>query len=134
MNLTESSMTALTAPSDGKVEEVYALIGDIALGDNVRGIRVFVNHPELSIETPDTDPHYVKTIAFLDHSRHGDDNANKQLPSVLVNLTATLKRLRGFDRLKVGEISVQLIPIPVDGVIIDNVGQVVPDTLEIVVL
>ncbi len=133
MSLTESSLNAVTTPADGKVEEVFALIDDIALGDNVRGFRVFVNHPELSIETPDTDPHYVETIGFLDHSGHGDD-ANKHLPSVLVNLTATLKRLRGFDRLKAGEISVQLIPIPVSGVIIDSVGQVVPGSIEIVVL
>lgn len=133
LTLTEASLNAITTNGVGKNDEVYALINNIKLGANVRGLRVFVNHPDLSIDTPNTDPHFVSTIAFLDHSGHGD-NDEKQLPSAIVRLTSTLKRLHGLERLKIGEISVQLIPIPVPGVILDTVEGVAPGSVEIVIL
>jgi tyrosinase len=134
LTLTEASLSAITIPGVGKSDEVYALINNLKLGANVRGLRVFVNHPDLSIDTPNTDPHFVSTIAFLDHSGHNGDNAGKQLPSAIVRLTPTLKKLHGLERLKIGEISVQLIPIPVEGVIMDKVEGVSPGSVEIVIL
>lgn len=137
MSLNESSFEAVTAPKEGKVEEVYVFIGDMKLGDDVKGVRVFVDHPDLSVATPDTDPHYVTTIGFLNHWAHSGDDANtdaEKTLSVHVNLTSTLKRLNELSRLKVGEINVQLIPIPEEGVMIDLVGPVVPGSIDIVVL
>ena len=53
---------------------------------------------------------------------------------MLVNLTTTLKRLYGFRRLKPGEISIQLIPIPASGIGLESVGTVLPASVEIVVV
>jgi tyrosinase len=122
--------------------KVYALIRDVAIGAGVTAVRVFVNKPDVTPEVPDNDPHYVTTFAFLDHQagasadeKHtAPKGAHAQVHSALVELTDTLKRLYGFRRLKAGEITVQLIPVPASGLILENVGKVVPSAVEIVVL
>ena len=103
---------------------------------------MFVDRPDLTIDVPNSDPHYVRSFTFLNHdaghANAGAHNAagagGKRTESVLVNLTTTLKRLYGFRRLKPGEISIQLIPIPASGIGLESVGTVVPALVEIVVV
>jgi hypothetical protein len=64
---------------------------------------------------------------------HGMAGAShNHLPSALVKLTYTLQRLYGFRQLRAGEITVQFIPVPKPGVVLDNVGNVVPASVEII--
>jgi tyrosinase len=138
-SLSNENIKTMATP---KPIKVYLLVRDIAIGTGVTSVRVFVNRPNVTTDVPDTDPHYVTTFSFLDHMVGSGEAGNhktskaphKQLPSALVNLTETLQRLYGFRRLKAGEISVELIPVPARGVILENVGKVVPASIEIVVL
>lgn len=142
-SMNEATLKAVAAPAPGtRGSQVYALIQDIMMGDNVQGIRVFVDRPDVTTDVPNADPHYVTSFTFLDHraghATAGGHNvaaaSNKHLPSVMVNLTDTLRRLYGFRRLKPGALTIQLIPIPASGVVLENVGKVVPGSVEIVVL
>ena len=143
LTLSNDTVRSFTAPAAGtRPAEVYALIGDITIGEGVRGVRVFVNRPDLSTSVPDTDPHYVTTFSFLDHksgmapggAHMAAVGPHKQLPGAIVNLTDTLQRLYGSRRLQAGEITVQLIPVPTSGVVLESVGTVVPASIEVVVL
>ena len=137
--MSDAAIKSLTAANGGGTE-VLALIQDIKIGEHVTAFRVFVNRPDVTESVPNTDPHYVRTIAFLDHTGgHADTDAHgmagqKQLPSVVVNLTGTLQRLYGSRRLEAGKVSIQLVPVPAAGVALEAVGTVVPASLEIVVL
>lgn len=146
-SMSEAEIKSLAAPQAGTVgTEVYALIRDIVIGPNVTAVRVFVNRPDVTTSVPSTDPHYVTTFAFLDHTGgHGveggdaaagghDMAAPKALPSALVNLTDALRRLYGFRRLQPGNLTIQLIPVPASGVPLERVGTVVPASVEIVVI
>lgn len=62
------------------------------------------------------------------------EEGHKAAPSTNVDLTAALQRLQGFGRLNGDEITVQLIPVPAPGVVLERVGTVVPASIEIVVL
>lgn len=93
--------------------EVFALIKDIQVDADVEGLRVFVNAENISADTPNSDPHFVEHIGFL---KHGGDNAQheghgKVPPSVLVDLTATLRNLYKLGLIKDDKISVHLIPV-----------------------
>jgi tyrosinase len=143
VTLPNDAFKSMIAPAAGaRSAEVYALIRDIAMGEGVRAVRVFVNRPDLSPDVPDTDPHYVTTFSFLDHGsgmaneggHNAAEGAHKQLPSTIVNLTDTLHRLYGYRRLQTGEITVQLIPVPASGLLLEKVGKVVPASIDIVAL
>ncbi len=139
--MSEAAVKSLGAPAPGGGgTEVYALIRNIVIGEHVTGIRIFVNRPDVTPSVPNTDPHYVTTVAFLSHEgghagagAHGGAH-QKKLPSTIVNLTDTLRRLYGFRRLKAGTLTLQLIPVPAAGVALQTVGKVVPGSVEIVVL
>ena len=138
-SMSDAKMKSLGTPAAGASRtEVFALIRDIVVGDNVKAIRVFVNRPDVTPEISSEDPHFAGTFAFLNHAAghgaaggHQAAAAHKQLPSIFVNLTKTLQRLYGFRRLNPGEVSIQIIPVPVSGVVLENVGNVVPGSVEI---
>lgn len=136
--LANNTVNSITAPAvNARSLEIFALIRDIKIGDGVKAIRVFVNHPDLSTQVTESDPHYVTTLSFLGHkggAAHPDGEAHKGLPSAIVDLTETLHKLSGFNRLSGDEITVQLIPVPVSGLILEVIGGVVPASIEIVVL
>jgi tyrosinase len=111
--------------------EVVALITDIMIGNDVQAIRVFLNHPNLSDDVPDTDPHYVTTLAFLADAP-GTHHGSR--PSAIVNLTDTIKALAKSNVLTDDKLTVQLLPVPVEGVPLEAVGTVVPATVEIAVI
>lgn len=136
-SLQDDTLKSVTsAAPEARSREVFALISNITMGEGVRSVRVFVNSKNLSTDVRDTDPHYVTTLSFLDHewsTAHGEGN-HKELPSALVNLTDTLKRLSGYKRLDGDHITLQLIPVPDSGVIPDHVGKVEAASIEIVAL
>ena len=84
-------------------------------------VRVFVNLPEASAQTPTTDPHFAGSFAFFgnpaaEHS-HVDAAAGEQakVPRFLVDVTHTLRTLRERGALAAGEaLTVQLVPTPFD--------------------
>jgi tyrosinase len=81
-------------------------------------VRVFLNRPDATGDTPTTDPHYAGSFAFFGtdqgHAGHGD-HAGHGAPEYLVNVTETIRRLRQRDTLRAGEeLSVQLVAVPVD--------------------
>ena len=74
--------------------------------------NVFLNHPNPTGATPDTDPHYVGTVgmfALQDHAAHSGMNMQ-------VNLTRTVARLRQEKLLTRGQLKVQVVPVLARGV------------------
>ena len=121
----------------GKVHptEVVALISDIQVAQNVGAIRVFVNRPSVSLQVPETDPHFVTSVAFLHHkSGAGGQGHHKALVSTIVDLTETLRRLSKSKRLSGDKVTVQLLPVPMPGVAASAVGSVTPRSIEIAFL
>jgi tyrosinase len=123
---------AAPAGSEG-AREIVALISEIDIGDNVLAIRVLVNHPAPSLDVPETDPHFVATIAFLKHPKGGGDHGGHQKapPSAIVNLTEALRKLAASKSLAGDNVTVQLVPVPQPGVAASAVGNVVPAAIEI---
>jgi tyrosinase len=114
--------------------EVVALISDIQVPDNVGAIRVFVNHPAVSLDVPETDPHFVTTVAFLHHGSGGGEGHHKALPSTIVDLTETLRGLSQAKRLTDDNVTVQLVPVAMPGVEPTAVTPVIPASVEIAFL
>ncbi|WP_284428091.1 DUF_B2219 domain-containing protein [Acidovorax sp. SUPP2522] len=124
-----------SAPGAGAPREVVALISDIRIADNVRAIRVFVNRDTVGPQVPVTDPHFVTTLSFLRHGHgHGEGAHTGSLPSTLVNLTDTLRRLSQTQGLQGNTVTVQLVALPVAGTPPSEVGTVVPGSIEIALI
>jgi tyrosinase len=105
--------SALSAPQEQR--SIVAVISDIVMGEGVPSIRVFVNRQTVGLEVPDTDPHFVTTLSFLAHAagahaHHGTHTA--ALPSTIVDLTPTLRRLAVQGKLLGDTITVQLLAVP----------------------
>jgi len=133
--LEHSDLTeAVEPPPRARPKELVALISDIQVPENVGAIRVFVNHPAVSHDVPDTDPHFVTTIAFLHHGSGDGEGHHKALPSTIVDLTETLRGLSRSKRLSDDNVTVQLVPVPLPGVAPTAVAPVVPASVEIAVL
>jgi tyrosinase len=132
--LSDSVRTLVTAsPVAGKRSpEVFALIKDMDVGRGVASLRVFVNADKLVATTPDTDPHFVTQISFLQHGHTA--NHHKAPPSALVDLTDTLRSLSSQGLLRGDKITVQLQPVARAGAAAGPDTRVVPATVEIAVL
>lgn len=131
--LEAAALKSVTQPPTEKerLHEVVAIISDIKIGDNVRAIRVFINSAMINQDVPDSDPHYVTTLAFLRHGQGGAHADHKNLPSAIVDLTETLQNLAKGKGLASDNITVQLLPVPAPGVPANTVGDVVPASIEI---
>jgi tyrosinase len=114
--------------------EIVALISEIRLSDAVREIRVLVNHPQPSIDVPETDPHFVAHVSFLRHSHEGMQGHGKALPATIVNLTEALRNLAAKGDAPKDEVTVQLVPVPEPGAAEAAAVKVVPAIVEIAVL
>jgi tyrosinase len=81
-------------------------------------VRVFVNLPGATRNTPMSDAHYAGSFAFFG-TPVKDENAavgaHHHAPKFLVNLTATLQRLQQRQELRSGTLSVQLVAVPFAG-------------------
>lgn len=125
------SMVIERDPEQADAAEVFALIKEIEFAPGVSSVRVFVNADDLSVDTPDSDPHFVTEIGFLAHEPHADHG--KVAPSALVDLTGTLRNLASLGMLKGDRISVHLLPSLREGAS-NGDATVVPAVVEIAVL
>jgi tyrosinase len=78
-------------------------------------VRVFVNLPSASAETPISDPHYGGSFAFFlgDHAARGD---NMPKLGFVVDITQTLRRLNAAGSLaSLDRVDLQLVPVPFPG-------------------
>lgn len=104
--------------SDRAKERIFASIDWAQLPPtNDFFVRVFVNLPEASVNTPTTHPHFAGSFAFFGTQAQGHGHHGKT--DFLVNVTDTLKRIGSSAG---SGISVQLVAVPVTG------GFVRPDT------
>lgn len=126
---------AETAPGAAPTAEVYALVKNIEVGAGVDGMRVFVNADKPTSDTPTNDPHFVAEVGFFAHpSGHHGHEHHKAAPSVLIELTATLRRLSAAGMLKDDRIAVQLVPTLRAGAPADAMKSLLPAVVEIAAL
>lgn len=112
---------------------VYAFVRQMATTDpdNTK-LRVFVNLPDVSENTPTTDPHYVTTIGFfLPSETHGGHDMR---PSAAVDLTAALRRINAASPLESDQVTVQLVPVPREEGAAASAVAVTPAEVELVIV
>jgi tyrosinase len=73
-------------------------------------VRVFVNCPYLSVDTPTNDPHYVGSFSFFDVGAHVEEDHGKS--AYTFDLTAAFRKLNRVQKLPKDQIQVQLLAIP----------------------
>jgi hypothetical protein len=99
--------------------------------DNTK-LRVFVNLPDVSENTPTNDPHYVTTIAFfLPSEAHGGHDMR---PSAVVDLTTALRRINAASPLESDQVTVQLVPVPREDGAAARAVAVTPAEVELVIV
>lgn len=130
----QSVVMPMTEKSNAAPREVVAIISDIKIGANVRAIRVFVNRDTVNQDVPDTDPNFVATLSFLNHGAGDEHAGHKALPSTIVDLTATLRKLSKDQKLATDKITVQLLPVPEPDAAPGSVGDVTPASIEIAIV
>jgi hypothetical protein len=90
-------------------------------------VRVFLNCPYMTPDTPPEDRHYDSSFTFFGvaHAeRHGH-------PSFLIDLTETVMRLRQAQIAVQDEVNVQLMPVPIPGV--PSAGAFTPGSVEVLI-
>jgi tyrosinase len=93
---------------------VFAFINEISFPDSKKiGVRVFINHPNLTPATPSDDPHYAGAFTFFGGDQSGEAGAHgaPHTQSVAVDITDTLDAVRRAGTKVDNEIVVQLLPI-----------------------
>lgn len=129
------AMVAENAPGTEQAAEMFALIKDIDVGAGVDGMRVFVNADNPTSSTPDTDPHFVAEVGFFAHPPGHEGHQNhKGLPSVVIDLTDTVRRLAAAGKLDGDRISVQLVPTLRQGAAAGAEKSLVPAVVEVAAL
>lgn len=80
-------------------------------------VRVFVNRPDATAGTPTADPHYAGSFGFFNDPKmpHPGGHEAHESAAFLVDATATIRRLRAMDRVRGGDVTVQLVAIPMPG-------------------
>lgn len=80
-------------------------------------VRVFLNKPDVSAQTPIDDPHYAGSFGFFfDENAHGHHEGTGQMPAApltgfLVDVSATLRELNRAGSLT-NQMQVSLVPVP----------------------
>jgi hypothetical protein len=88
-------------------------------------VRVFVNYPNPTPQTPTSDPHYAGSFTFFGHAGHDGDTH-----SYMVDLTRALIRL---GEAPTDKISVGLVAVPIEGVSSEG-AEVKPGRIDIAIL
>jgi tyrosinase len=102
---------ALTAPKEVPRKTVRLRISDITPPKNkTTTVRVFINCPYLSVETPINDPHYVTSFAFF--GGHGEGEHQNGNFEFVADLTKALGALNRQKALPIEELKVQLLALP----------------------
>lgn len=113
-SLSERDISALVN-SDSTVERIFASVAFAKLPPTSDFfVRLFLNLPNASADTPTSDPHYAGTFAFFgtDSEGHAEHQHNRRF---LVNVTPTLKGLKTRGELRAGNpVSVQLVAVPTE--------------------
>ena len=126
-----SSAAALEAAGMAP-RRVYAFIRQMAPTDREgTTLRVFVNLPDVSEDTPTTDPHYVTTIGFFGAGTH---DGHEMRPSAAVDLTTALQRISAENPLQGDQITVQLVPIARGHGAAATAGSVTPAEVELAIV
>jgi tyrosinase len=90
-------------------------------------VRVFLNCPSLSIDTPYSNPHHIGSFAFFEHQKSGDPHTRVAFrpTRVFLDMTSTLRAL-GQEKLydTDGPITVQMMVAR-----LDSDGGISPDVL-----
>jgi tyrosinase len=95
-------------------------------------VRVFINLPNATADTPTTDPHYAGSFGFFGTTEPAD-SGHKHQPKFLVNITNALQRLKSTQQLKDGTpISVQLVPVAFHGTFEKADTQLMLEQIEII--
>ena len=95
-------------------------------------VKVFVNLPTASRETPRADPHYAGSFAFFGNRQ--DQGGTAAQPRFLVNITPALRALTRRGQIRLGDpISLQLVAEPYAGKFEALDTELVLDQLEIIV-
>lgn len=112
---------------------IIAVIRELQADAGVQGMRVFVNLEQAGNQVPDSDPHFVASIAFLGgtHVHAGHDRG---LPSFAVDLTATLRGLAARGLLPSDRLTLQLVPLFAVDIEGDGHGTLMPAAVDIGVL
>jgi tyrosinase len=102
--------------SDSAKERIFASVSYAQLPPtNDFFVRVFVNLPSATADTPTDDAHYAGSFAFFGTDGGGHAGHNHPSPRFLVNITPTLQRLKSLGQLRErGPVSIQLVPVPID--------------------
>lgn len=103
-------LSGLMGAGPGGDERLLLTVGNVVPPpDNDFFVRVFVNHPEVTAQTPIEDPHYAGSFAFFVSSGH--DHGTEGQPGFVVDITDTVQQLsQGGD--VSGDVTVQLVAVP----------------------
>lgn len=115
----------------GRGPRVLAFLREVATTNSQSTqYRVFLNCDYLSQQTPLADPHYVGTFGFFgdESGGHGD---HEGLPSITVDLTATIQRVFGSAPAATDVLRVQILPVPRGKAAINELGTAKPSGVEV---
>lgn len=103
------------AMAAGPRQRLLLTLGDVELPKSADFfVRVFLNKPDASPQTPLDDPHYAGSFAFF-FDGHGGHTASTAAPRAgyIVEVTETLRQLNRAGALpNMEEVSIQLVPVP----------------------
>lgn len=126
VDLQKFDLQSVLTPKDGDTKEVFAVIRDIKVGENIKAFNVFINSDKPSMQLSTNDSEFVTTIAFLSHV----GTHHKMSPSAIIDLTDAIKKIGSAGK----RFTIQLQPVPYSGLALESVGPVVPASIEIIVL
>jgi tyrosinase len=79
-------------------------------------VNVFLNCPNLTAETPVSDPHYVGNFTFFGMHEHEDgEDEHDMKQSFAFDLTEAVDRLRVLEPDLESQLTIQLMPVPLEG-------------------
>jgi tyrosinase len=80
-------------------------------------VNVFLNCPYLTAETPVSDPHFVGDFTFFGVHEHEDgaEGEHDMTKSFAFDLTETINQLRALEPDLESQLTVQLMPVPLEG-------------------
>ncbi len=124
--------------SDAARERVFASIASAQLpATSDFAVRVFVNLPAATAGTSTEDPHYAGSFGFFGTEPPGAAHSGAEhwhQPQFLVDLTATMQRLKRNQELKGGSpLTLQLVPAPFGGKFEREDTQLVLNAIDILI-
>jgi tyrosinase len=80
-------------------------------------VNVFLNCPYLTADTPASDPHFVGDFTFFGVHEHEDgaEGEHDMTKSFAFDITETVDRLRALEPDLESQLTVQLMPVPLEG-------------------